>query len=635
MSHFHVYSLPIELLDTLAPRNLVSEPRPRSPSPAPLASTSTTGSRACNVCNGTTFIDVEEQRAHFRSDWHRYNVKTRLNGGQSVSELEFSKLVDGLEDSISGSASEDSDSDDSDDAVDTLVNKATRKARSRSPNQEPASSPQTALAWFHSPPATQLGVYKALFNSGVHQSDYLSELKGMQNGERTWAMFMVAGGHFAGAIVRVSRGVEDDDDEYNSQRKKKPKKPRADTEVLKHKTFHRYTTRRKQGGSQGLNDNAKGNAKSAGAQLRRYGEQALRDDIRNLIQEWAEEIDSCERIWIRASGTNRKIFVDYEGSVIGKGDGRLRTFPFPTRRPTQSELSRCLMELTRAKTSHLTEDALRAQDEAYLASLPKPKPIPVEAPPVPEKPKPVKLSKEEENFREKWSRLLEMVSKGRLDPLKSFWEREGANLGGVDALIPDWAAERKVTVLQLAAHAGHEDVTSWLLEDLHADPTVDVPLAKAGDPEDNESGDASDSPKPPKGSRRTAYDLARNRAVRDVFRRCAGAHPDWWDWFGAARVPSALSKEMEEERDEKKKVRRKGLKDKVKEREGKARPPSEPEPKPVVQEPKVRDPTGPRKLGGASGAVEGIAGLTPEMRARVERERRARAAEARLNGMAK
>lgn len=95
MSHFHVYSLPIELLDTLTPRNLVSEPRPRSASPAPLASTSTTGSRACNVCNGTTFIDVEEQRAHFRSDWHRYNVKTRLNGGQSVSELEFSKLVDG------------------------------------------------------------------------------------------------------------------------------------------------------------------------------------------------------------------------------------------------------------------------------------------------------------------------------------------------------------------------------------------------------------------------------------------------------------------------------------------------------------------------------------------------------------
>ncbi|KAF7370850.1 bVLRF1 domain-containing protein [Mycena sanguinolenta] len=634
MSHFHIYSLPIELLDTFTPRNLVSNvPRPRSPSPPPVASASTVGSRACNVCNGVAFADVEEQRAHFRSDWHRYNVKTRLNGGQSVSELEFSKLVDGLEDSISGSASEDSDSDDSDDAVDALVNKATRKARSRSPSQGPALPAQTALAWFHSPPSTQLGVYRAVFNSGVHQSDYLSELKRMQTGGRTWAMFMVAGGHFAGAIVRVSRGQEDDSEEVHT--KKKPKKPKADTEVLRHKTFHRYTTRRKQGGSQSLNDNAKGNAKSAGAQLRRYGEQALRDDIRNLIHEWAEEINACERIWIRASGSNRKIFMDYDGCVIEKTDGRLRTFPFPTRRPTQSELARCLLELTRAKTSHLTEDALRAQDEAYLASLPKPKVIPVApAPSAPEKPKPVKLSKEEEIFREKWSRLLEMVSKGRLEPLKSFWDREGENLGGVDAHIPDWTGEKRATLLQVAAHAGHEDVTSWLLETHHADPTVDVPLKGGEQEEDSDSGEASDSPKPPKGSRRTAYDLARTRPVRDVFRRCAGAHPDWWDWFGAARVPSALSKEQEEEREEKKKVRRKGLKDKVKEREAKAKPAAEPEPEPEPAKPApLRSSTGPQRLGGASGAAAGITGLTPEMRAKVERERRARAAEARLKVM--
>jgi hypothetical protein len=35
--------------------------------------------------------------------------------------------------------------------------------------------------------------------------------------------------------------------------------------------------RRKQGGSQSVNDNAKHKATSAGAMLRRYGEQALRD----------------------------------------------------------------------------------------------------------------------------------------------------------------------------------------------------------------------------------------------------------------------------------------------------------------------------------------------------------------------
>jgi hypothetical protein len=61
---------------------------------------------------------------------------------------------------------------------------------------------------------------------------------------RKWAMFMVAGGHFAGAVVRVSKPEEDDEieDEGSTKKKKKPKKPKPDTEVLKHKTFHRYTS---------------------------------------------------------------------------------------------------------------------------------------------------------------------------------------------------------------------------------------------------------------------------------------------------------------------------------------------------------------------------------------------------------
>lgn len=205
----------------------------------------------------------------------------------------------GLEDSISGSASSSDESGSgSSDAVNNLTRKARKLARSPSPNSGPRNLPQTALAWFHSPPDTQIGVYRALFPSGSDAATYLSELKNMQtrieNG-RTWAMFMVAGGHFAGAIVRVSRPEDEEEQDPESNKRKKPKKPKPETEVLEHKTFHRYTSqfscpiyclvrfevfvvaRRKQGGSQSMNDNAKGNAKSAGAQLRRYGEQALRD----------------------------------------------------------------------------------------------------------------------------------------------------------------------------------------------------------------------------------------------------------------------------------------------------------------------------------------------------------------------
>ncbi|KAJ3745468.1 hypothetical protein DFH05DRAFT_1444447 [Lentinula detonsa] len=632
MSAYYVYSLSSELLQSLIPRNLSAGDNQQAPEPpsSEVSPSSTSATISCNICLGATFSDINEQRTHFRSDWHRYNVKSRLNGGQSVSESDFNQLIDALEESLSGSESsseEGTDSGSDRDAVSTLVNKNKLRTRSISPEASVRRAPRNALSWFHSPPSTQIGVYRALFPFDTPEDGHLQALKNMQkpvSGGRSWAMFMVAGGHFAGAIVRVSKTGEDDEVYH-----KKPKKPVPDTEVLRHKTFHRYTTRRKQGGSQSLNDNAKGNAKSAGAQLRRYGEQALRDDIRKLLTDWEEEIHDCELIFIRASGANRKIFMDYDGASIFKGDERLRTFPFPTRRPTQSELSRCLQELSRVKVSHFTEEVLRAQDEAYLASLPKPKPLPVEpAPAVLEKPKakPVKLSKEEEAFREKWQRLVEMVSKGRLEPLKAFWEREGHNFGGIDARIPEWIGEKRVaTLLQLATQSGQDDAVNWILE-MHADPTVPVPHLEL-------EGNGAEEGEEPDLKRRlsTAYDLAQTRSIRDVFRRNAGAHPDWWDWFGAAHVPSALSREMEDERDEKKKARRKGLKDRVKDREAKEK--EKEKDKPAVDESMPIAPApsnGPRKLGGGAGDMAGIAGLTPEMRVKIERERRARAAEARL-----
>ncbi|KAH9479650.1 VMS1-like protein [Psilocybe cubensis] len=659
-SQYHIFSLPPELLESLTPRNLVNKVASRSHTPEPTVITSKSGPRACAICNGIAFLDVEEQRAHFRSDWHRYNVKTRLNGGKTVSEATFAQLIEGLDDSLSGSASSD-DEDENSDAVNALVGKTKRlNTRSPSPDSSIKSLPVTALTWFHSPPSTQLGIYRSIFPLETEPTQYLSELKNLQQRRpegRTWALFMIAGGHFAGAVVRVSQNEDEDEEPSEGQRsrKKRPKRPKPDTEVLLHKTFHRYTTRRKQGGSQSTNDNAKGPANSAGALLRRYGEQALKDDIRGLLQEWKDELVECERIWIRASTSNRRIFYDYDDAPFSHRDERLRTFPFPTRRPTQSELTRCLMELTRFKISHYTEEELREQDEAYLASLTKPKPVPtvVQATP-PEKPKQrqPKLSKEEEVLREKWNRMLEMAIKGRLEALKSFFAREGEALGGVDARIPEWTGEKRATLLQLAVQYGHEDMVQWLLEEARADPTIPLPSITAGhdsitaghEQENVNVGNKSDDSdllrSVPVGSQKTAYDLGRTKAIRDVFRRCAALHPDWWDWLGAAHVPSALSHDMEHERDEKKKAKRKGLKDRVKEREAKEREKQKDRPitPPVVEtKPTVREivdsNSTSRRLGGGSGAAQGITGLTPEMRAKVERERRARAAEARLKGL--
>jgi hypothetical protein len=303
---------------------------------------------------------------------------------------------------------------------------------------------------------------------------------------------------------------------------------------------------------------------------------------------------------------------------------------------TQSELERCLLELTRVKISHLTEEALREQDEAYLASLPKPKPKPQVhvSTPATTKAKEPKLSKEEELMRDKWTRLLDMAMHGRLDALKDFWEREGEGLGGIDARIPSWTGVKVATLLQYTTQAGQEDITEWLLNVGGADPTIAVPSEAVANGQDPLDGDL-ETIRIPRGSHRAAYDVASSRAVRDVFRRSAGAHPERWDWLGAGRVPSVLNQEMEEEREEKKKVRRKGLKDKIKERESREKERvsevEEVAEVPVLEAPTLSGPTsGPRRLGGSSGSADATAGLTPEMRAKVERERRARAAEARL-----
>jgi hypothetical protein len=75
---------------------------------------------------------------------------------------------------------------------------------------------------------------------------YLHALQGMQHSvdmPRTWAVFMVAGGHFAGAIVRVAKSDQERlEDQEASVGKKKKQKPKPEMEVIRHKTFHRYTS---------------------------------------------------------------------------------------------------------------------------------------------------------------------------------------------------------------------------------------------------------------------------------------------------------------------------------------------------------------------------------------------------------
>lgn len=269
---------------------------------------------------------------------------------------------------------------------------------------------------------------------------------------------------------------------------------------------------------------------------------------------------------------------------------------------TIAELLRCWHELTRVKISHLTADALQAQDEAYIASLQPKKqavkpPVPSAAP-TPASPAQPRLSPEEEARVDRQKRLVDMVKKGRLDSIRPF--------------VTKYTSEVTPSILAVAASAGQEEILLYLLEYVKLDPTVSV-----------------DGRKP--------YDHSSTKGARNVFRRLAHKSPEMWDWK-EAHVPSGLSEEKEKEEDRKKAERRKGLREKIKERE-RIRAESAGDEEEEVTEvvtPAMTSmtppsgPGGPQKLGGRLGGEGSLAGMTPEMRMKIERERRARAAEARL-----
>ena len=258
---------------------------------------------------------------------------------------------------------------------------------------------------------------------------------------------------------------------------------------------------------------------------------------------------------------------------------------------------RCWHELIRVKISHLSEEALRALDDAYIASLktrkqpPKLLPTPIPAPYTPAVPR---LSPEEEARQDRQGRLAEIVRKGRLDALKPFWEK--------------FSSEFNPSILGIAASSGQEGILLWFLEIAKLDPTTPID-----------------------GKR--AYDLASTRGARNVFRRVAFTQPEMWDW-AAAHVPSGLSEEMEAGQERRKAERRQGLREKMRERE-KTRPEAdeperEQEIKPLPVQVQNGPTTGPQKLGGRVGGEGGLSELSAEMRMQINRERRARAAEARL-----
>ena len=80
-----------------------------------------------------------------------------------------------------------------------------------------------------------------------------------------------------------------------------------------------------------------GCCRSAGASLRRYNEAALASEIQALLVSWSSFVQEATSIFLHTPKHSRGIFVGERG-VFVKGDERVKSIPFQTRRPTLSEV---------------------------------------------------------------------------------------------------------------------------------------------------------------------------------------------------------------------------------------------------------------------------------------------------------
>ncbi|KAJ4259693.1 hypothetical protein NW762_007624 [Fusarium torreyae] len=627
----YVYDLPAEVLDTLvlkadadaeAEAIAAAESANSSPSKSPSASdTNLVGTQACSLC-GLTFTTVIDQRGHLKSDLHHYNLKQKLRGQKAVSEGEFEKLVGDLDESLSGSDSDESEEEEDDSRQEsTLTALLKRQAKladkegdvdGEEGGEETAGRPgrgKPPLIWFSSPvlpEKTYFGMYRAIMTGEEQRNQDLVEVLRKkqvepisipkipkEGGELPEVAYkgphiflcMIGGGHFAAMVVSLAPRPNKSGTTMNRE-----------ATVLAHKTFHRYTTRRKQGGSQSANDNAKGAAHSAGSSLRRYNEQALVEDVRNLLQDWKALIDTSELLFIRATGvTNRRtLYGPYEGQVLKHNDTRLRGFPFSTRRATQNELMRSFIELTRLKVREIDPVQEIKKEESAT---------PTKTTSKPSKPK---LSEEEETALLHTSQLQAFVRRSKVPALLSYLKNNNVTPDfEFQPLEQNYHAPRP---LHLAAAQNAAPLVLGLLVRGGADPTIK-----------NDEG-------------KTPFELAGERSTRDAFRvaRSELGEAKWsWD---EAKIPSPMTKAEADKRDEREK---KEATDKETERRRAE------EERLRSEGPKV--PEGRRQKGNTLSAglkqtpqekrEAEARGLTPEMRMRLERERRARAAEERIKKM--
>lgn len=408
-------------------------------------------------------IRTEEDVAYYKSDLYKFNLKRSLKKLPPLTEEEFETMleehsIESLSGSESGSEIDEKDSLEL--KLQSLMNMTIHEDEEEVPqNSVSYLNTKSPLILFKSsllPQDRAFGVYKSLF-SEEELLKPLETLKGFSSlKNKKSALFMIGGGHFAGAIVsHVPKNTK------GNATNSKQSVLEQSVNIIASKTFHRYTTRRKQGGSQSASDNARGKANSAGSSIRRHNEQALIKEVRELLSQWSLHLKDCTSIYIRASGaTNRKTLIGYESAVLKNDDRRIKNFPFTTKRATTSELKRAWVEL-----SFLTIAALPKVNVKIKKKLEEKEKIHEQQEIVSDK-TPEQIENEKHSVE-----LVGLLKKQKAPKLLSYMKSNKID-GNTFRLTPQSKYINYPTLLHFSSANGLGFMVQLLLTNLKADPTT-------------------------------------------------------------------------------------------------------------------------------------------------------------------
>ena len=299
----------------------------------------TSKGRTCLLC-GLTFTKLCDQLVHFKSDSHVLTLRQHMRGKIGVNDID--------EDEGDG------DDDDEEDAADIEEEEAaedvvhSREYESEENNKSSIEGiayrsynkhdgilvifqPTDSIWSFSCNNALLDSSYDGCNNYWDHLRYTINQLRVLPP---YWLIIILRNGKFAGAI-------------YDSKT----------SSVILHKVVKRYTIRAKSGGSQSSHDNQGKNAKSMGAMLRRYGEKSLKDDVRNILLEWAPYIETCGKVILSVSKTMRHVIFpdDHPSFPLKRDDTRIVNVPFMVSNVTFEETKSIFAKISTVSFMRISE----------------------------------------------------------------------------------------------------------------------------------------------------------------------------------------------------------------------------------------------------------------------------------------